>query len=261
MRTGLTVSVLLHLVLVAWGIVTLPSMRSFDPSQIEAVPVDFIPIADVTDLDKGQKTARCRRSASEGPRETAESPPPPPPAATQPPVPASKPSRRNLTSSPPPAVAEPSRSHLHHPSGGSTAAKPAAEPPPPPPKAAKVEPPKPDAPTPRPRPEHKPVRLVAEAQVQTQPEKKTDATSDDLAALIDRAEPTGSTNTTDEEATLGGRTSNPDAAMTADERRRRCAPASRAAGPCPAAPPATPSYARSSASRSTRTAAWHPSRN
>ena len=38
-----------------------------------------------------------------------------------------------------------------------------------------------------------------------------------MAALIDKAEPTGSTNTTDQPATAGGKTANPDAKMTADE--------------------------------------------
>lgn len=220
MRTGLTVSVILHLVLVAWGIITLPSMRSFDPSQIEAVPVDLIPIAAKTDLDKGKKTGALaeKRVADRPAKKLAERAPPPPPVPRpQPPTPAPKPVAADPDPTPPqPDVADAEAEPLPQDEAAATPPKPAEKPLKPPPKAAKVEPPKPDAPAPRPRPDHKPVR-VAEAQVQTQPEKKTDASSDDLAALIDRSAPTGSTNTTDEEATLGGRTSNPDAAMTADD--------------------------------------------
>jgi outer membrane biosynthesis protein TonB len=217
MRAGLTVSVILHLVLVAWGIVTLPSMRSFDPSQIEAVPVDFIPIAAKTELDRGKRTAALKekRVADRPTEKLAERTPPPPVRRPQPPTPMRK-----------PVVAEPDPLPLKQakakpgkppPSLRDEAPAPQAKPadaPPPPPAAARAPPANAEAPVPRPRPQ---LIRVAEAQVQSQPEKRTDATSDDLAALIDRSEPTGSTNTTEEEATFGGRTTNPDAAMTADE--------------------------------------------
>ncbi|MEO8668883.1 MAG: cell envelope integrity protein TolA [Bauldia sp.] len=238
MRTGLTVSVFLHLILVAWGIVTLPSMRSFDPSQIESVPVDFIQIADVTDLDKGQKTAPllAEKVAEKPAEKIAETPPPPPPAPEPPPVPEVKPPAPEPVAEapapvppepkaepePPPPPPEPVSAPEPPPPEPAPPPQPAAEAPPPPPPSppppepVKVEAPKTPAPVPRPRPPRPPVR-VAEAQVPSQPKKADDSSSDDLAALIDKSEPTGSTNTTDAPATLGGRTSNPDAKMTADE--------------------------------------------
>jgi hypothetical protein len=238
MRTGLTLSVLLHLVLVAWGIVTLPSMRSFDASQIEAVPVEFIEVAEVTDLDKGQKTAApSEKKVTEKPADkVAETPPPPPPApeppeppkiappepeppaaeAPEPPAPAQAEAAPEPEPAPPP---EPAEAKAPPPEPAEEAPPPPAAEAPPPPAAVepeKAEAPKAPAPVPRPRPPRPPVR-VAEAKIQTEPQKLDDASSDDLAALIDRSEPTGSTNTTETPATLGGRTANPDAKMTVDE--------------------------------------------
>ena len=56
MRTGLAVSVVGHLLLIAWGVFTLATPRPLDIS-IEAVPVDLIPTGEITKLDRGKETA------------------------------------------------------------------------------------------------------------------------------------------------------------------------------------------------------------
>jgi len=56
MRAGLTVSVVGHLLILAWGVFTLASPKPLEVV-IEAVPVDLIPVGDITRLDKGKQTA------------------------------------------------------------------------------------------------------------------------------------------------------------------------------------------------------------
>ena len=57
MRKGLAASAALHLALIAWGLFTLPPPKPLDASQIEAIPVDLVPVAETTKLDKGSVTA------------------------------------------------------------------------------------------------------------------------------------------------------------------------------------------------------------
>lgn len=60
MPTGLIVSVIGHAMLLLWGIVSLPSSSSLDLSNFEAVPVDFVPIDELTRLNLGVTTAEAR---------------------------------------------------------------------------------------------------------------------------------------------------------------------------------------------------------
>jgi outer membrane biosynthesis protein TonB len=205
MRAGLTVSVIFHVVLIAWGIVTLPSLRTLDASQVESVPVDFIPVDKATDLDKGVKTAELseKRVQDKPAEKVAETPPPPQPRPEPPPIPAPAPEPQ---AEPEPLPPEPAQEQAQP---APPPPAPTPDPTPPPPKVAEA--PK-EAPVPKPRP-HRPAPRLAQAQVK----QTSDAAPDEMAALIDKSEPTGSTNINDEPATAGGNISNPDAKMTADE--------------------------------------------
>ncbi|WP_181706635.1 cell envelope biogenesis protein TolA [Chthonobacter rhizosphaerae] len=67
MRVGLTTSVIGHTLLLAWGLVSLPSAKPFDvQAQVDALPVDLIPLSDVTRISEGKKTAPKKETASTG---------------------------------------------------------------------------------------------------------------------------------------------------------------------------------------------------
>ena len=57
MRVGITVSVLGHLAILGFGFVAFPEAEPFHVVKIEALPVDLVEIADVTDLLAGDKQA------------------------------------------------------------------------------------------------------------------------------------------------------------------------------------------------------------
>jgi hypothetical protein len=57
MRSGLIVSGVAHAALIAWGIFSLPSATPLDASNIEQIPVDFVELGDITQINKGVKTA------------------------------------------------------------------------------------------------------------------------------------------------------------------------------------------------------------
>jgi hypothetical protein len=181
MRAGLTVSVIGHVALLAWGIITLPSAKSLDVSQIEAIPVDFIPVDAVTKLDKGLSIAALadepapKPAPVEKPVPTPAPPPPKPPDPTPPEPP--KPTPPEPT--PPPPTPAP-------------APTPPPEPAPPPPTPAAEAPPPPEQtatapPTPVPTPR---VRPTPPAPAPTPPVKapKTFDT-DKIAALLDKSAP------------------------------------------------------------------------
>lgn len=133
MRTGLTVSLIGHALLIAWGLFELPGTKPFDAAAIDALPVDLIPIGDVTNLSEGKKTAPKGDTASQG--------------KAKPPIP--QPDSKKIGNAPKdldaPATDKASE----------TAAAKEATPPPPPKAPAKPpepapEPPKPEKPQPEP---------------------------------------------------------------------------------------------------------------
>ena len=160
MRTGLLVSVFGHVALLAWGVLSLPSPNSLDISNLEAVPVDFIAIEELTRLNLGISTAEAREEIV---------PEPQAPVVAEVPEPAPEP------------VPEPE----------------------PQPKEAVTEPPTPVPPS-RPTP---PKTVVAKAETQEVP------LTDEIAALLDRTEPTGSSTP----PSLGSSTGSPTDRMTVNE--------------------------------------------
>ena len=210
MRAGLIVSVIGHLALALWGLISMPSPKTFDISNLEAVPVDFVPIDELTKLNLGVTKAEAREEVVPEPPapKVAEAPPPPPPPLEPPkpePVVAEAAPLDPAPEPPPPEpapVPEPAKA---------TEPVPAPEPPPPPKEAvAKPVP----APVPRPRPA--PPKKVQVAAVQPT-EEKEESFTDEISAILDKSKPTGSTTPAETPPTLGSRSGSMVDQMSLDE--------------------------------------------
>jgi hypothetical protein len=70
MRIGFTTSIVGHAVLLALGLVSLPGAEPYEVEQVDALPVDLVPIAEVTALSEGVKTAPKSDTASQAKVET-----------------------------------------------------------------------------------------------------------------------------------------------------------------------------------------------
>ena len=62
MRTGLIASAAFHLALLAWGLIALTA-SPLDASHIETLPVEFVEVTELTDLDLGKEFGRRGREA------------------------------------------------------------------------------------------------------------------------------------------------------------------------------------------------------
>ena len=220
MRDGLAVSFFGHAALLLWELLSLHSPQPLDASQIEAIPVNFVKIADVTSIPKGTATPKVAEKPKPEPVQepTPKPEPTPPPPEPKPPEPApvAPPPPSPPEPTPPKAEPEPPPPEKAQPEPAPT---PEATPEPPPPETPPPAPeppppeekttiqPKPDnVPEPKPRP-----KMVAQA-----PKKQSDTfNADKIAALLDKdktaAEPQK------QEPTLGGTTTAIDAEMTATE--------------------------------------------
>jgi hypothetical protein len=222
MPTGLIVSVIGHAMLLLWGIVSLPSSSSLDLSNFEAVPVDFVPIDELTRLNLGVTTAEAREEIVPEPPapEIAELPPEPEPM----PEPELAPEPPEPEPLPEPEVAEPEPLPPPEP----PAAEPpppepeavpepavAPEPAPPPPPEEKVAEPEPEPPPPVPRARPKPP--APKKTVVAKAEPKETFNPDEISALLDKSQPTGSTRTDPTPPTLGSSTGSVTQEMTLNE--------------------------------------------
>ena len=166
MRTGLAVSSLAHAVVLGWGLITF-APSPLDPPRTEAMPVDLVPITDVTQMMAGARNAPKKEQPKQAAEKVAE-----PKQAPEPEKKPAKPEVKTATAPPPPPPETKSE-----PAPKKEEVKPEAKPdqakaPQPP----KREPPKPKPPTPAPP-----------AQAQTP--KQRDFNPDQIAALLDRREP------------------------------------------------------------------------
>jgi len=214
MRTGFVISVISHVALLLWGVVSLPSSSSLDISNLEAVPIDFIPIEELTRLNLGVSTAEAREEVVPEPPapRIAELPPQPaPPPAPEPeqlpPEPLPPVPEPVIAEPEPPAPAEPAPPEPQP--TPEPAVAPQSEPPPPPPEEQVA---KPDVPAPVPRPRPTPPR-IAVAAAQTEAALDTDK----ISALLDKSEPTGSTTPAETPPTLGSASGSLTDRMTANE--------------------------------------------
>ena len=60
MKIGLVISTILHVTLLGWGLIVLKPPKSFHVADVEAVPVDIIPVSSITQLQQGAKDAPAR---------------------------------------------------------------------------------------------------------------------------------------------------------------------------------------------------------
>lgn len=219
MRTGLIVSVVGHAVLLVWGLASLPSPSSLDISNLESVPVDLVSIDELTRLNLGVTTAEAREQVVEEPpapvlAEVPPEPEPPPEPVPLPPapepVPPPPPEPIAAEPEPLPPAPEPEAEPTPEPVP-ETADVPEPEPPPllPPPEE-KVAEPEPPPPLPRPRP--KPPRTVV-----AKAETKNTLDTDQISALLDKSQPTGSTQPVETPPTLGTSTGSITENMTQNE--------------------------------------------
>ncbi len=199
MRAGLTVSLVGHAVLIAWGVVALPATKPLDTSQIEAIPVDFVTVSDETSLPKGLKTADLVQD---------EKPPEPTPAKDEPP-PLPKPTPPEPQPTPPQPAPPP----------------PPPSPPPvpqpvPQPEAKADAPPPPEAPASAPTPHLRPPQPKPAPKVAKKDEQPFDI--DKITAMLDKrpaepAEPARQPPSDEATATIGSLIGGSDAKMTASE--------------------------------------------
>jgi len=213
MRTGLIASAVFHLALLAWGLITLTA-APLDASHIETLPVEFVEVTELTDLDLGKKTGEeaDKPSPTDPSEQVAEEPPPlpdrpgeqedptPPPPPPPPPEAKSPADAADTQADAPPAEAEPA-----------PLPETATEEPPPepsPPEQAAAAPPSPRLRPDRPAPPSPPAPETPEA---------SDDFTEQIAALIDRTNTGAPQAPSDAPATLGVATGSADAKMTQSE--------------------------------------------
>jgi len=240
MRFGLGVSIIGHAAILGFGFIALPDASPFQVEAIDALPVDLVPIAEVTDLLEGSKEA-------EKPPEQAPQPKPEVVAETPAPEPAEEPAENPVEAAaapappPPPPEPEPEAEPEPEPEPEQVAALPQPEPPPPPepePEPLPEATPEPEAPKPVearvPRARPQPPKPVAAPEPEAKPpepaeqdrlrelaaiEPEPDFNANDIAALLNKQEPAGGGDPAPapEPQTLGAIDGNAEAAMTQSE--------------------------------------------
>jgi hypothetical protein len=207
MRVGLIASTAGHLAVLLWGVISFPGAKPFEVPPVDTLPVDLVPISEVTRLRIGEKTAEVRDVEATKP---AEKP-------AEKPQPAEKPKAAN-DATPAPSAPEPQP----------TPQPPAPKEPAPAPKEVAPAPkePAPKEPEPAPKDEPKPqttpepaekkaeappppnVRPRSKPTPPPQPARQEKQFNpNDIAALLNKVEPSGggAPNRSDTPASLGSR--------------------------------------------------------
>ncbi|HWL93996.1 MAG TPA: cell envelope biogenesis protein TolA, partial [Phycisphaerae bacterium] len=96
MRTGLAVSSLAHAVVLGWGLITF-APSPLDPPRTEAMPVDLVPITDVTQMMAGARNAPKKEQPKQAAEKVAE-----PKQAPEPEKKPAKPEVKTAAAPPPP---------------------------------------------------------------------------------------------------------------------------------------------------------------
>jgi colicin import membrane protein len=109
MRAGLTTSVILHAVVLGFGLLSLKAPSAFDVADVESLPVDIVPVSALTQIQEGDKKATMRDKPAPTPtkrpdivadaQKTGENTV----DTDKPPTPEAKPKPVQNSSSPPPA--------------------------------------------------------------------------------------------------------------------------------------------------------------
>ncbi|MDN3720776.1 hypothetical protein QW131_19925 [Roseibium salinum] len=70
MRAGLIASLAGHTAILVWGLIAFPDAESFSVPQVDSLPVELVPVEELTKLRIGEKTAEVRDVAAVQPSET-----------------------------------------------------------------------------------------------------------------------------------------------------------------------------------------------
>lgn len=221
LRPGLIVSAIVHLVLIGWGAISLSAFEPLDASDIEAVPIEFVEIDEISTTPLGLKDAEpaeenvpndptevVAETPAPAPEPPAEdpvtpTPPPPPPSPDPEPLPVPEPPEPEALPQDAEAIPEP---------------PPEVEPIPEPDQLAEQEPPEetPETPTEvaaveTPLPRARPPRPA--------PAPPTEATefSDEITALLDKTKPAAAPAESDKQATIGAVTGSPFTQLSQNE--------------------------------------------
>ncbi|WP_316860636.1 cell envelope biogenesis protein TolA [uncultured Cohaesibacter sp.] len=211
-NVGFIVSSIGHIVLLGWGLVSLPAPKVDNVSELEILPIELVQISDVTDVIKGKASGEVSKVIKE---ETKKAPEPKEPEPEPKPAPKAEPEPKAKAPEPKaePAPPEPEPQPVPEPKA-EPAPAPAPEPEPAP-EPKKVDEPKPQVPNPiAALPKIKPRISKPEP-----PKKNRSFDVDALKALANKADQAApvQSGTDDQQASFGSRTGNQAAAMTQSE--------------------------------------------
>lgn len=217
MRVGLIASLAGHTAVLLWGLIAFPDAGSFTTPPVDSLPVELVPLEDLTRLQKGEKDAEIREVAAVKPTEKPKEEPvkpadkPEKAAVEQPTPPTPAPAPAPTPEPEPTPVAEPEPAPAPAPQA-------AAEPEPAP--AEKAPEPAPEAAAPEPiqtkvvpRVKPKPPRPTQTAE---KPKEK-DFKPNEIAALLNKVEPKGSSSSSKDPASLGSRLAEKNEGLSASE--------------------------------------------
>mgnify|MGYP000182787506 FL=1 len=188
MRASLIASLTGHSVILLWGLIAFPDAESFSVPQVDSLPVELVPIEDITKLRIGDKKAEVREVAAVEPSETPD---------IEPPKPAEKPGEKKAEPTPPKPTPAPAPAPAPTP-------QPVAEPEPAPAPEPEPAPVAEQAPAPAPAAEPVPqqpapapqqiVTKVSPRSKPTPPKRTTEPPREELdtteiAALLDKRDP------------------------------------------------------------------------
>lgn len=72
MRHGLVTSTALHAIVLGWGLISLSGPERLDAGVVETLPVDIVPISELTQIQQGESDAELAETASPEPTESEE---------------------------------------------------------------------------------------------------------------------------------------------------------------------------------------------
>jgi outer membrane biosynthesis protein TonB len=220
MRAGLTVSIVAHAAIIGFGFIAFPEAKPFQAPDIEALPVELVSTADMTDLLQGDKTSKVLPQDAPQPKPSVQ-------AEVPAPAPPEKPAPKPVEAAAPPTPTPPPAPEPEPP----TPEPPKPEPAPKPAEVAALDPAEAIEPVPavpaepaKPRPRPVPPKPVAQPKP---PEKKPEVVEkpkdkfnpDEIQALLNKQEPAGGGDPAPapEPQTLGSIDGHADAAMTQSE--------------------------------------------
>lgn len=231
MRAGLVFSTVGHLAILVWGVVSFPDARPFEVTPVDSLPVELVPVSELTKLRVGDKTAEVRDEEAPKPTEKKTEKTPVPDTKTgeakqEQPTPATETARARPVQ-PTPAPSPPPAS-TPTPQAPQTKAEPA--PPPPAIQAEKVPEPVPqkteEAPkvaealpaSARPRSKPAPPPRSQQTAQRREEQKDEDFNPNQIAALLNKVDPSGGgTEASSKPASLGSESGQSNVQMSQSE--------------------------------------------